>query len=565
MQQLNQPNRDSSSVILMSILLAGLMVRLWGFRDYVYSGDEMLFLLMAAKGQSLAEVWRRGLAELHPPLMHFIRHYLLMLSPDIFTQRLFSMAAGMATIVGFYRFGSLLRGSALGLFCAGVVALMPVAVVTSVTIRNYAFFMAFTIFALCAFVRYRDLGKQKDLTWYSVLIFLASAIHFSGFFVAAACGITQGIDDIRRKRWKPFALLTASYLPLLALGLFLHQHYLAPGTAGPMWHQLAMDSGFLRPFDGSLIPTIDVMFAHFFYPLIGLMRFKAFLGENLLQTMLAVFAGWLATLQIVGLCIMYKQSPRTCYLVLWAWFITIFVTYTELYPNAIGRHGYYLFPFFVLPFGYALNPVLVKILASRRLSLLCACVFLAWGTTLAYTGVYTDHDAEFGLKQADLNAAQQHLHSNLKPGDVIVTGRLSAYFYLLNAMDDGRTAYDSYGDVPYFNHTMILAPFDPPWKPHSTITPFRETLQQQIGSLSPQTNVWFVMYNYKNIEQWMLMECDAAKPYLAHFFSRDGAIIYSINARALMSILNNDETFNHCYAGYKPLIVAMSFKAVSAP
>jgi uncharacterized membrane protein len=184
-RQLKIDENFFSSIALLAILLGGLWVRINGVSEYYLNPDEMQFLIIA-KGEPLTEIWRRGLAELHPPLAHFIRHYLLMITPDVYYQRLFSAAAGMVSVLGMYRLGLQLRGKFLGLFCAALMAFLPVAVSTSITIRNYAFFMAFLSWALYYFMCYQMGQKRSDLFYFSLLLFLASATHFTGFLVGAA-------------------------------------------------------------------------------------------------------------------------------------------------------------------------------------------------------------------------------------------------------------------------------------------------------------------------------------------------------------------------------------------
>src|SRR5437868_4196786 len=88
----------STSQWALAFVVAGAMfLRIWKLWLYVPSMDEIQFLTIS-RPQALAEIWRRGQAELHPPLAWFIRHYLLVLSQDIFTQRLFSVAAGLLAI-----------------------------------------------------------------------------------------------------------------------------------------------------------------------------------------------------------------------------------------------------------------------------------------------------------------------------------------------------------------------------------------------------------------------------------------------------------------------------------
>src|ERR1700722_9265617 len=105
------------SLLLAALLAAGGFVRVWTLRDYAPNTHEMQFLNIA-RADTLAEVFRRGLFETHPPLLHILRHYLLLLMPDLFAERLISVAAGLLAVFGVYRIGLLLRGAAVGLLSA---------------------------------------------------------------------------------------------------------------------------------------------------------------------------------------------------------------------------------------------------------------------------------------------------------------------------------------------------------------------------------------------------------------------------------------------------------------
>jgi len=529
-----------------------------GVNEYYYNPDEMEFLIIA-KGETLGEVWRRGLAELHPPLAHFIRHYLLMITSDAFHQKLFSIAAGMVSIIGMYRIGLQLRGRFLGLFCASCIAFLPVAVSTSITIRNYAFFMAFLSWALYYFIRYQTQEKRSDLLYFNSLLFLASATHFTGFLVAAACGISGGLRLASAKCWNHLALLCVSFLPLLLLGLFLYFHYLAPGTAGPMWNRLIIET--VRApsdFSSRLLATSIGIFGYF-SPLLKLVAQKSDIDQFILlfSTLL------LFVVYIKGLLRMHLEKPVTYTLMPVIWGIAIFAALANLYPFLSGRHMYYFLPFFILPLGYELE-YFFRSLPYQRFAQYCAVTVIIL-TVLFFKKheIYLKYFEEFPLKQNNFNAGQQFLDQHLQPNDVIVTERNAAYFYFPYDKDAGKTPYDSYADVAYHHKTTVLAPFDPPFKPHSSWEPFRDNLKSRLDSkiTTPESNVWFVMYGWKNTEIDHLVNCNAIRPQIHDYFSRDGVLIFSIQVNALSHFLKENAAWEFCYSDYKPLISAETFKA----
>lgn len=518
----------------------------------------MQFLIIA-KGETLAEVWRRGLAELHPPLAHFIRHYLLMITPDFFYQRLFSIAAGMVSMLGMNRLGVQMRGRFVGLFCALCIAFFPIAVSTSITIRNYAFFMAFLSWALYFFMRYQMQGKRSDLIYFTLLLFLASATHFTGFLVGAAVGISEGWRLVAAKRWDNFALLCVSFLPLLILGLFFYFHFLAPGTAGPMWNRWVMETGSApKDFSGKLEETYLGIVGQF-EPLLSIVPPNS--DTNVFTLLFSTIL--LFIVYIKGLLRMHKEKPDICTLILVMWVIAIVVSLANLYPFNPNRHNSYFLPFFILPLGYELEYFARNIHYQRFAQFLAVTIIILTVFFFKKQDIYLKFGEEFPLKQSDFNAGQQFLNQRLQAKDIIVTERFSAYFYFLYDKDAGKTPYDSYSDVPYHLKTTILAAFDPPFKPHKNWEPFRDNLKARLDSniAMPENKVWFVMYGWRNIEIWHLMECNAIRPEIHDFFSRDGVLIFSIQVNGLSNFLNDAASWKSCFSDYKPLIVAETFKA----
>ncbi len=514
--------------------------------------------MIMAKGETLQEVWRRGLAELHPPLAHFIRHYLLMISADAFHQRLFGIAASLLSIIGMYRVGFLLRGSFLGLFCALCFAFLPVAVSTSISIRNYAFFMAFLSWALYYFVRYQRQEKHTDLFLFTLLLFLASATHFTGFLVTAAIGLSQGWDLISKKRWHHFALFSASFLPLLLLGVFSYLHFLAPGTAGPMWNQISIETASLP--DGFLARFISTcwMISNYFCPLIGIVE-----PTSDAKLFILVFSALLLfSLYIKCVLSLRLQNTALYSLVISVWAIALFSTLTNLYPLSPGRHSYYLLPFVILPLGYGLENLVYFLKLRRFAQYLGAGLIVLTVLLFKEHDIYLKYETEFVLKQKKFNAGQQFLDQHLKANDLIDTERFS-YHYFLYAKDAGLTPYDNYAVFPYYHETTVIAPFDPPFKSYHNWEPFRENLKLQINAdhSNPERKIWFVMYGYKNTEIWHLSGCEAIKSHIQDYFSLDGVLIFSLKTTAMFEFLKDDQAWVFCFADYKPLLSGEPFKA----
>jgi hypothetical protein len=245
------------------------------------------------------------------------------------------------------------------------------------------------------------------------------------------------------------------------------------------------------------------------------------------------------------------------------WVIAIFAALANFYPFESNRHNCYFLPFFVLPLGYELEYFVRSIHYQRFAQYFAVIVIILTVFFLEKNDIYLKHGGEFPLKRQDFNAAQRFLVQHLQANDIIVTERIAAYHYFLYDKDAGKTPYDSYADAPYHYNTTVLAPFNPPFKPHHSWEPFRDNLKSRLDSdiTTPESKVWFVMYGWKNIEIWHLMNCDAIKPKIYDYFSRDGVLLFSIQIKALSDFLKEDAAWKFCYSDYKPLIYAETFKA----
>ena len=534
------------------LLLAALFVRTWDIWRYYYNPDEMQFLIIA-KGNTLGEVWRRGLAELHPPLAHFVRHYLVMVTDDAFAQRLVSIAVGLVAVVGLYRLGMLLRGRRLGLALAAIATFSPLAVSTSTTIRNYAFFTAFLFWALASFVRYQETNGARDLVSFSGLIALACASHLSGFLVAGVCAVHEGMRLTVLRSWRTLARFAMAFVPLLLLGAVFSVHYLAAGAAGPMWHHVESSAGLIPSDFAGRARATAAGFVGVFIPFVTLLgRVPPAVRASMLASAVALLG-----LHVVGLLRMLRTAPRVATLVLTAWAVALVASLSGVYLFGPTRHNACWFPFLVLPLAWVMEPFVDRVRGWRSIALLLP---LAIG--LVSTGIYARYDEEFALRRNDFEDAQQYLRTRLRPGDAIVTGRVAAYSYFVYAKDGGRTPYDGYGPVAYVNGSTVLAPFDPPSRPGVGWRDFRDDLALHVADdASGDANVWFVMYAWRNTEIWHLMECDAVRARIENFMTRDGVVIFSIPRRELADFVRRTSAWESCYADYRPLIHASAFAA----
>lgn len=546
--------RIKDNILLYSILVGALFVRVWGLWNYHFNGDEMEHLIIAS-GSSLADVFRRKLTELHPPLVDIVHHYQLLFTSDMFLLRLSSVLAGVIAVAGFYQLGNVLQGRTLGLFCAFYNAFAPLAVVTSSTFRNYALFMALVSWALYCFFCYQQTDKKKYLTWFAVLIFLASATHFSGFLVAGICGISQAIVLLRAKKWHPLIIFSASFLPLCILAIISYFYYFAPDTSAPLWKGMGEDAGLIpRDLSGRLTYTIFGIVISFF-PIINFLNGWWWDTPGFHEVLIAVGMLCIA-LYIVGMKVIYERNRDLFWFLVVAWIVAFIMSVSGFYPVSITRHNYYFAPFFILPFGYLFENTVGKFTHPHFI----AGAIIGMALLLGVAESYFKEDGEFSLRSSDFEDAQHYLKARLQKDDVIVAGHEAAYLYLLYDKDKGATPYNAYAKFSYVNGSLVIT--NPPFTVVDRQYFYRmlkEYAQKQYAA-NPHAQVWFVAYGWKNPDIWQIVNCSIL--HKKNSLSRDGVLIFSVPIAEVQALANNKAAWDSCHPETKLDIGAVAFKKV---
>lgn len=546
-----------------AILLAAAFTRLWGLSAYMPTMDEIQFLIIS-QGESLSAIAQRALAEVHPPLVWFLRHLLLLFSPDLFVQRLFSVVAGLFTILSAYQLGKCVYGNRhAGLVCALLLGFSPAAVIASMGLRNYVFFLLFLVMALYFLHRWLTSRTRANLLLYIFFIGLCFSSHFSGLMVAAALATGTTAILFKERDWRAMWALGIGHLPLAILCACYYHAYFAPGTTIPMWKQFALVTGFTPEHpDRGILAQIVVPVLAYFSPFLAAVHHPGLVPEPLLPLAQAiVLVGGVAVLiaYFFALRTMRHTAPYAFQLTLWMWATALVFSVTDLYPLSGNRHSLCMLPFFVLPFGACLKrpaQFFAQQPAAGAGVLLCA---------VAMNQLVIWADEDFCLTRKDYAQGREFLHSHIQSGDVIVTSLMGAYVYLIYDTDQGKTGYQDYGDKPYFKDTILLAPFGSPYKPFSSWRPFREDLARRLkdGTIEAGSRLWFVQYGWKNQELWTLMECADFKPLMEHPLSLNGVAIFSVRREAFASFMADSAAWERCYRDYSPLIVGTPFQAVT--
>jgi hypothetical protein len=546
--------------LLVFVLLAGLWIRLVDIAEYYYNPDEMSYL-MIAQGATLAEVWDRGLNELHPPLAHFARHYLLTFFGDVaLVQRMFGVAVSLVAIAAAYRLGTAVQPPYAGPFLALCVALLPVTVSIAQTIRNYSPFVALLILALRRFVRYQRHHNTNDLSWFAALMVLASATHFTGFLVAMACCIQEGVRQLHARRFRSLAILCACHVPLLALGVVLYFYYLAPGAVGPLWSAAAEANGGLPTDVGSRFLRTVVVAPFVLAPIddgVG-----AGPSAFVLRFVLGIV---FVTVCVQGWRRLNKDNAPLAALAATAVAVALLASTLNVYPLYPGRQSVYLLVFLLIPIWYGSAEAWGWVDRRRWAKVLVPLLVTATVLLAREAGAYRQYGDEHVIRTTDHQASFAFIDDRARTGDVVVPS-LWSYSYALYRQDR-HARYDEYADGRYASSIPMVGPFNAPLRRHSTWHAFGDALTKALTAHARTRDVtfWFVTHSWDSAPGRLLFECEAVRPFIVQYFRQGGAFVYGVSSSGLRAVLRDRQRLEPCFAGYVPLTFATPIPPTSSP
>ena len=193
---------------LFALIIIAAYIRVSGGGGYYYNQDELMHINIAS-GKSLEQLFQFSLYEMHPPLAHFIRHYWLMISDEIWFVRGLSLLFGLALIPLYYLIGKRLNGDLTGVCAAFLAAFSGALITQSYIVRNYTIFVFFLSAAFYYYLKWRDNAQRnQSLILYFIFSVLACLTHFSGIlaiFVIASCEsirlFLQRDDKLSLAKW----------------------------------------------------------------------------------------------------------------------------------------------------------------------------------------------------------------------------------------------------------------------------------------------------------------------------------------------------------------------------
>lgn len=419
------------------------------------SFPEMVYGTLTQVGSAAADV--------HPLFYYFSLHLWMNIAGEsVFAARFFSLFFGTATIPVVYRTVELLFDRRAAMAAALIVALAPFHIAYSQESRMYAQLGFWSVLALYGFVRYWHGGLTR---WWWVFVFAGAGALYShnlSAAVFAALGAWVIIDALRTRVLRLLrATLLAGvamlvlWLPWLVFvpsqfGKIEQAYWVPPPTVATLIQTLLV---FAFDFDNAAPPSIllpILLFGALFIP--GLVAFEVARRAHGFDQVTRTRLAFVTTMAIVPIALLFAISQ---------WHSVYIIR---------GLMPAFLWCAILLGWTLAEMP--------RRAGKIAA---LALGAVVLVTlpAYYTY--AEF--PRSPFNQADQVLHANMLPGDVIVHDNKLSFFPMY-----------------YYDHSLsqtFIA--DPPGAGSDTLAyPTQQALGLYATNLASvvthQPRVWFVIF-----------------------------------------------------------------------
>lgn len=316
---------------------AGLFVRASGLAEYYFSPDDLLHLEIAS-GADLAQVWANSSAQMHPPLVFFILHYLMKISTDPGFLRFMPIVPGIAMILCVYMLGRRASGVAAGVAMGFVTAFGYAGIILSEVIRPYCLLVALLSLAFWFFLGYLQKRRTRQLVGYAALMSTATFLHYSAAIPFAAIASVWIVGSMLRKegRREYLRALLANLMPAAILGSMyvFHVRHLSGLYA-------AIQLTYLNP--------------HYIEDLESLWRNVHKCFGFLFLYEVAVICIILVLLGLVALWLSNRREVAAFVVVAFA--LTLTINLLKKYPFGGIRHSFYLLPIAALPIGAAVQYV----------------------------------------------------------------------------------------------------------------------------------------------------------------------------------------------------------------
>jgi len=499
-------------LILFILLACAVAVRLPAVWEYYYHNDELIHSFIA-QGGTWVDVFFRGMNEVHPPLGHFLRHYLFYFDDGIVFARLVSVLFGILSALVLFSIGKKIsKDTYLGLIFVGMLAFSSIAVTYTIQIRNYSFFLFFSLlsyyFYLCLF----EAPSKKVLLLYVGTSFLSCATHFSGYIFTGSLSASLAYSLLSKGRVRETVNLSLCHLGHLAMLLVIGYFYFFRSSIGSSWYNFYLN---LEPFP--------------------VLRENTFLegGLSLYAGFFVLdprFAVMLIALSLFGFICLCFNSRAVALSVVFVFISQVFLFAFSLYPLVGNRYCFYLFPFFVFVIGKGLDEMLSLSIIPKKVGLSTIAVLaILFSVGLLQRNSYFEDNYEFTTSNQSFSLAEGFLKSNTVPGDIILTNK-GSWLHLLYPRDKRNTGYFSepLGKMDYDSRDLYFLEKRNFWE-YIIKDTFYTFLEMVKVNFNTEAHYWFANIGTSDYSIGSIYHCEKVKPFIESSHKGRSVLIFRLN------------------------------------
>jgi len=431
-------DRYAVPALVLWLSVIGLLIRIWGLRNYSFSPDEVM-LALVPMGVNLNQVWEAFKEQTNAPLMHGVIYFLMKISYSELVIRCMALIPGALLIIMFFLLGRTVSGTISGLAMAYMAVFSSGAILVSQLIRPYSLLLFSLTGALWFFLSYFGTREKKYLYGYSLFSVLSISAHYPAVIpLAAIVMVWLAHSIIQNKPVKEFVnIITFNLPPFIIFGV-LYLYHISIWIGGESYFQTLIN----QPYYAALFPQTLSGFLQNTY---GLFRYL----------FLPPYGTWLMVLAGAGVVSLWRSSRRSLAVIIFSTFLINFaLAYFKKYPFGESRHSIYLFPLVAVLTGAAVQsgynffmndviPFLAKKMSLRlerlRIQMLYLGMVGIFLSTLVITFSYRQSDFlrrseytakynEFPVKRSCYTEVFKYLGEHMRPNDIIFTN-FKTFFY----------------------------------------------------------------------------------------------------------------------------------------
>lgn len=317
--------------VALGVVAVGLAIRIAAPLGAYLSGDEATHFEIA--NVPTKDLYRATLTETHPPLFFLVLHVWRLLGTSEIVLRLLPALFGAAFLAVGYRWVRRLVGRGEALYTVMLLSFSPALVALSAEVRGYSLLLLLMVSALVALERALENRSVREISLFSLLLYLAILTHYAAVWFTLALGV-YALARIRRDRLPARVAGTWILFQLGAAGLYLYFY---------LTHFRALRGGDLeshartRWLRGEYFQSgVDGAFEFVGRQTIGLFRY-------LLGSGTAAYAGVL--LAVAGIGVLTSRRRPAALLLALPMLIGAAAGIAGFYPYGGTRHSAHLLPF----------------------------------------------------------------------------------------------------------------------------------------------------------------------------------------------------------------------------